>query len=109
VPILPTTLWIVLFLDAGSLWSDQFWEKTLYKDNRTLIQTDLANKQLYRLQDFGNVNIMKYFRYSYGFGIRIQIPMLPLRFWFGQKLLYDGGFKKVGNLTFQFSMGDLRF
>ncbi len=109
IPIMPSMLWVVVFVDAGSLWSDQFWEKTLYKDNRSLIQDDLTNKKLYRLQDIGEVNIMKYFRYSYGFGFRIQIPMLPLRFWFGQKLIYDGGFRNLGNLTFQFSMGDMRF
>jgi outer membrane protein insertion porin family len=109
VPVMPSMLWIVLFVDAGSLWSDSFWESSLYKDNRDLIQSDRQNKKLYRIQDIGDVNILKYFRYSYGFGFRIQIPMMPLRFWFGRKLVYDGGFKHIGNFTFQFGMGDIRF
>jgi len=36
--------------------------------------------------------------------------MMPLRFWFGRKLIYSGGrFKSVGGLTFQFAIGDMRF
>ena len=102
-------LWLALFVDAGSLWSDPFWEKTLYQDNRTLIQNDLDSGELYRIQDFGKVNLLGYFRYSYGFGFRIQIPMMPLRFWFGQKVVYEGRFRQLGGFTFQFAIGDLRF
>jgi len=109
VPIVPSMLWLALFVDAGSLWSDPFWEKTLYQDNRTLIQNDLDSGELYRIQDFGKVNLLGYFRYSYGFGFRIQIPMMPLRFWFGQKVVYEGRFRQLGGFTFQFAIGDLRF
>jgi outer membrane protein insertion porin family len=109
VPIMPSMLWVVLFVDAGSLWSDTFWEKTLYKDNQTIINNDLQTHKLYRIQDFGKVNLLSYFRYSYGFGLRIQIPMMPLRFWFGQKVVYEGGFRQLGGFTFQFAIGDMRF
>lgn len=110
VPIHPQMLWFALFFDAGSLWSDTFWEQGLTRENQNIVAEDLVlNKKLYRLQEMGHVNILKYFKYSYGFGFRIQIPMMPLRFWFGRKLVYDGKFKNIGGFTFQFGIGDMRF
>ncbi|MBN2079201.1 MAG: outer membrane protein assembly factor BamA [Spirochaetes bacterium] len=109
VPIHPRMLWLALFFDAGSLWSDPFWEQHLSKENLELVAKDLVMKDLQRLQDFKKVNLLSYFRYSYGFGFRIQIPMMPLRFWFGRKLIYEGRFKSIGGLTFQFGIGDMRF
>ena len=76
------------------------------------MQEDLKNGQVYRINDFFSkkVNLLAYFRYSYGFGFRIQIPMMPLRFWFGKKVIYEGGrFREISNLRFQFSIGDFRF
>ncbi len=56
---------------------------------------------------------MYYFKYSYGFGFKIQIPMMPLRFWFGRKLAWvgqdKGYFEPMGDFTFQFGIGDYRF
>ncbi|MBN1495737.1 MAG: outer membrane protein assembly factor BamA [Spirochaetes bacterium] len=109
VPIHPQMLWFAVFFDAGSLWSDPFWERQLSSDNLKIVYQDLVTKDLLHIQDFGKENILKYFKYSYGFGFRIQIPMMPLRFWFGRKLIYDGKFKSVGGLTFQFAIGDMRF
>jgi outer membrane protein insertion porin family len=109
VPIHPQMLWIALFFDAGSLWSDPFWEKQLSLENQKIVAQDLLTKDLLHIQDFGKENILKYFKYSYGFGFRIQIPMMPLRFWFGRKMIYDGKFKSIGGFTFQFAMGDMRF
>lgn len=117
VPIHPQMLWFVIFFDAGSLWSDPFWEQHLTQDNLKIVYSDLTGttnkthtKELARIQDFGKTNILSYFRYSYGFGFRIQIPMMPLRFWFGRRLMYDNGsFKSIGGLTFQFAIGDMRF
>ncbi len=109
VPIHPQMLWLALFFDAGSLWSDPFWEQHLSKENLGIVYKDLALGRLQRLQNMGKTNILSYFKYSYGFGFRIQIPMMPLRFWFGRKLIYNGRFKSVGGLTFQFGIGDMRF
>lgn len=109
VPIHPRMLWLALFFDAGSLWSDPFWEKHLSRENLDLVVKDLATRDLQRIQNFSKVNILSYFKYSYGFGFRIQIPMMPLRFWFGRKMIYDGKFKSIDGLTFQFGIGDMRF
>ncbi|MBP7738973.1 MAG: outer membrane protein assembly factor BamA [Spirochaetes bacterium] len=110
VPIHPQMLWFAVFFDAGSLWSDPFWEQQLSVDNQKIVYQDLYTKELHHIQNFGKINLLSYFRYSYGFGFRVQIPMMPLRFWFGRKLIYSGGsFKSVGGLTFQFAIGDMRF
>ncbi len=111
VPIHPQMLWFALFFDAGSLWSDSFWETQMTKDNQRIIYQDLLTGDLHRVQDIfkGKVNLLKYFKYSYGFGFRIQIPMMPLRFWFGRKLIYNGKFTNIGGFQFQFGIGDMRF
>ncbi len=109
VPIHPQMLWFAVFFDAGSLWSDPFWERQLSRENLDIVAQDLVTKDLLHIQDFGKENILKYFKYSYGFGFRIHFPMMPRRFWFVRKLIYDGKFKSVGGLTFQFAIGDMRF
>ncbi len=109
IPLHPQMLWFALFFDAGSLWSDVDWEQQIDSQVLSVISKDLASSDLRRLQDFGKTNLLSYFKYSYGFGFRIQIPMLPLRFWFGKKLIYDNGFKEIGGITFQFGIGDMRF
>ena len=45
VPIHPQMLWFALFFDAGSLWSDSFWEKQMTKDNQRIIYQDLAHRE----------------------------------------------------------------
>jgi outer membrane protein insertion porin family len=56
---------------------------------------------------------MSYFRYSYGFGFKIQIPMMPLRFWFGKKVEWAGKehgyFRSLSGFNFQFGIGDMAF
>lgn len=53
------------------------------------------------------------FVYSWGFGLRIQIPVLPLRLFMAQKLYYsDGKLKPIPNddkFQFVFGIGDFRF
>jgi outer membrane protein insertion porin family len=113
VPIHPQFLWLAFFFDAGSLWTDSFWEKEISTEYSGILSEDKKNKQLYDIKDFFNVDLMSYFKYSWGFGFKIQIPMMPLRFWFGQKLVWMGKdrgyFKKMGGFTFQFGIGDMRF
>ncbi len=59
---------------------------------------------------------MQNFRYSWGFGLRIQIPVLPLRLYFAQRLRYTGVEERPFGLypdnnsfQFVFGIGDLRF
>jgi len=52
--------------------------------------------------------------YSYGFGLRVQIPMMPLRLYFARKLYYDGegSFQPMPNskkFEFVFGIGDYRY
>ncbi|MBE7439376.1 MAG: BamA/TamA family outer membrane protein [Spirochaetales bacterium] len=54
------------------------------------------------------------FLFSWGAGFRIQIPVLPLRFFFAQKVYYAGGgrFKPIpgdDKFNFVFGIGDFRF
>lgn len=61
------------------------------------------------------------FRFSWGFGLRIQIPVLPLRLYFAQKLRYTGGdgggwnnhpfttYEADKGFKFVFGIGDFRF
>ena len=59
------------------------------------------------------INNMDYFKYSWGFGFKIQIPMMPLRFWFGRKVAWvgkeKGYFEEISGFNFQFAIGDMRF
>jgi outer membrane protein insertion porin family len=114
IPILPQMLWIALFFDAGSLWSDSFWETQMRAISPLMyeiIAADEATGSLRRIDQFFDTSFLAYFKYSYGIGIRVQIPMMPLRFWFGQKLIFQNNqFVNVPNgFNFQFAIGDMRF
>lgn len=109
VPVHPEMLWAVAFFDAGALWSDKFWERQLNDTYSEYVQNDLASGRLKRIDDIFNTDLLPYFIYSYGFGFKIQIPMMPLRFWFGKKMIYDDGFRTISGYNFQFGIGDMRF
>jgi len=109
VPIFPQMLWLAFFFDAGSLWSDKFWEEQLNDTNKAYVNTDLASGKLRRIDQLKDGNLLPYFIYSYGFGIKLQVPMMPLRFWFAKKVIYEDGFKTISGYNFQFSIGDVRF
>ncbi len=109
VPIEPQMLWLAFFFDAGSLWSDSYWEKNLSDRYREYIDKDRETGELLRINEFFKADLLSYFRYSYGVGLKVQIPMMPLRFWFGKKMIYDEGFKTISGYNFQFSIGDIRF
>ena len=114
VPLHPQMLWLAFFFDAGALYSDDRWERQMNPDTLEYeeIRKDRANGELYTFRDFvhGNTHPVKYFKYGYGLGFRIQIPMMPLRFWFGRKIIYeDRTFKNLGGMTFQFQIGDYRY
>ncbi len=109
VPVHPTMLWVVFFFDAGSLWSDKYWEEQLSDTYKEYVDDDLASGDLRRINDIFDGDLASYFIYSYGVGIKIQIPMMPLRFWFGKKMIYDDGFETISGYNFQFSIGDIRY
>jgi outer membrane protein insertion porin family len=109
IPLHPQMLWLVLFFDAGSLWSDKFWEKQLSDTYSEYVNNDLATGKLRRIDEITDGNLLPYFIYSYGFGLKVQVPMMPLRFWWAKKMIYDDGFKTISDYTFQFSIGDVRF
>lgn len=114
VPIHPQMLWVAFFFDAGALFSDNSWEKQMDPDSLFYqeIRKDREKKELYSINEFmsGDVNPIKYFKYGYGFGFRIQIPMMPLRFWFGKKAMFQNGhFKNMEGIQFQFQIGDYRY
>ncbi|TAL31225.1 MAG: outer membrane protein assembly factor BamA [Spirochaetes bacterium] len=113
IPIHPQMLWFAFFFDAASLWTDKFWEQNLGDTSLEIISEDRKNKELYDIRDLFKVSLMPYFRYSWGFGFKIQIPMMPLRFWFGRKMLWvgkdKGYFREISDFDFQFGIGDMRF
>jgi len=109
IPIHPQMLWMAFFFDAGSLWSDKFWEEQLDEDYKEYVDQDLESGELRRINDIFEGDLLSYFIYSYGFGFKVQIPMMPLRFWFGKKMIYEDGFKTISGYNFQFAIGDIRF
>ena len=113
IPIHPQILWLAFFFDAGSVWTDRFWEGHLIEDYRDTISDDRSSGLVYDIEDWREVDVMGYFRYAWGFGFKIQIPMMPLRFWFGRKLQWvgqdEGYFKQISDFNFQFGIGDMRF
>ena len=114
VPIHPQMLWMAFFFDAGALFSDTKWESQMDQESLEFeeIRKDTENGELKSLNQFlhGGTSPLKYFKYGYGVGFRIQIPMMPLRFWFGRKAVYDGNqLRNLGGMTFQFQIGDYRY
>jgi outer membrane protein insertion porin family len=76
----------------------------------------------YELNDPGRLILssrnlsLENFRFSWGFGLRIQIPVLPLRLYMAQKLRYTGDaehpftyYNDDKNFQFVFGIGDIRF
>jgi len=109
VPIEPSMVWLVLFFDAGALYNDM---NQYYIDNTTpqyfvdTIKSSTLSKEHLS---------MEYFKYSWGFGARVHLPVLPIRVYMGQRLMWDKDkfwFKKhsqAGQFEFVFGIGDKRF
>jgi len=105
IPIEPSMLWFVGFVDAGALWDAYPTSASTVDLGQPLTRDNIS---------------MKHFVYSYGFGIRVQIPILPIRLYLAQRVVYEGkdvngnyhgyyGFKKLGELNFVFGIGDFRY
>ena len=101
--------WLVWFFDAGALYE----EKEQYNIDSSTSQTFIDNLEKSKLtqQNFA----LDYFRYSWGFGFRLQIPILPLRLYLSKRLIFDRNTNWFRNhplqsgFDFVFGIGDRRF
>ena len=144
-PIEPSLLWLVMFLDAGAMYEEtgkfygakkEFYETYEYEINNRqasnpvefYLQEHFNNygqqikESPYSLNDPERLTLSRNnlaldrFRFSWGFGFRIQIPVLPLRLYFAQKLRYTGDsahpfttYADDNKFQFVFGIGDVRF
>jgi outer membrane protein insertion porin family len=145
-PIEPSLLWLVVFLDAGSMYEEinravgERKEFINAYDQRVFEARTKNPVETYLLENYDSLSAKKLpqsrldtndpgrlvlsgrnlafdnFRYSWGFGLRIQIPVLPLRLYFAQKVRYTGvsqhpfsSYEDDKAFQFVFGIGDLRF
>ena len=145
VPIEPSILWFFSFFDAAILFEELGEATGILKDyymnyNFNVLQTvsesyeDAFFRYNYdvigRKYPFEKISLndpsrlvlsrknlaLDRFRYSWGFGLRIQIPVLPLRLFVAQKLRYTNSnvhpftvYKDDKSFEFGFYIGDTRF
>lgn len=146
LPIEPSVLWFVVFLDGGSLYNNvgeftgdekEYVEQYEESINALRGRSDpiaLAYSEQYNpfsqnkypyapITEWNNPyrtvlsqrNVaLDRALYSWGFGLRIQIPVLPLRLYMAQKLYYKGNGKLApipgeDKFQFVFGIGDVRF
>lgn len=110
VPIEPNLLWFALFFDAGALFNDI---DQYYIDESTPSEyvEMLSNAELNR----GNFLSGDYYKYSWGVGIRVQVPSMPIRLYAGRRIQWDNGknwftrHPNDGGFEVVFGMGDNRF
>lgn len=108
LPVEPSLLWLVFFFDAGALYTDP---------NQYVLNdfTDSYQQSIYDSRLSEKTLALDYFRYSWGFGFRLQIPIMPLRIYLAKRLLWDrdsGGFYEHPDqqgFEFVFGIGDTRF
>ncbi|MBV6494404.1 MAG: Outer membrane protein assembly factor BamA [Turneriella sp.] len=109
VPVEPSLFWLVLFFDAGALYQNPSEYAFAASAQPTLVQA--YNDSSLNARNFS----LGYFRYSWGFGFRLQIPILPLRIYLAKRLLWDehaGWFinhPDQSGFEFVFGIGDRRF
>jgi len=144
-PIEPSLLWFVIFFDAGAMYEQinraVGERREFFKNYDNLVRSQRETDPVesyyferfntngqrlpispFELNDPGNLVLsgknlsMQNFRYSWGFGLRIQIPVLPLRLYFAQRLRYTGVedrpfglYPDNNSFQFVFGIGDLRF
>ncbi|MDF3821473.1 outer membrane protein assembly factor [Leptospira sp. 96542] len=144
-PIEPSLLWFVIFFDGGAMYEEinraTGERRDFFRNYDSLVRAQRTTEPLetffyenynsngqrlpfspLELNDPGNLVLsgknlsMNNFRYSWGFGLRIQIPVLPLRLYFAQKLRYTGVedrpfglYPDNNSFQFVFGIGDMRF
>ncbi|GIX42847.1 MAG: hypothetical protein KatS3mg129_2580 [Leptospiraceae bacterium] len=144
-PIEPTTLWFVMFLDAGGgyinlgeLTGNEKEYVENYKENVRKLFEGRTITDIYLTEKFDTIRNARYFYesrtdwndpsryvlsqrnvaldrllYSVGIGLRVQIPVLPIRLFLAQKRYYKKGhllpIPKDDKYNFVFGIGDYRF
>ncbi|TGM34403.1 BamA/OMP85 family outer membrane protein [Leptospira biflexa] len=144
-PIEPSLLWFVIFFDAGSMYEQinraVGERKEFFKNYDNLVAAQRFSEPIetYLFENYnsfgkkipdsplvvndpGNLVLssknlsMSNFRFSWGFGLRIQIPVLPLRLYFAQRIRYTGVedrpfglYPDNNSFQFVFGIGDMRF
>ena len=134
-PIEPRFLWLAVFFDAGSLYNTtadfnrEQKKRLLNYEAEVVSECAIENAHPGARRHYSSCegwndpkrtelalkNIaLDRFLYSWGYGLRIQIPILPLRIYYAQKLYYVGNLKWKpipGDDGFElvFDIGDLRF
>lgn len=109
IPVEPSLFWLVLFFDAGALYQNPSEYNFTSTASAATIQA--YNDATLNSRTFA----LNYFRYSWGFGFRLQIPILPLRIYLAKRLLWDdnlGWFRdhpQQQGFEFVFGIGDRRF
>ncbi len=133
VPLEPNFLWFAFFLDAGTLYNtvnDFIGEQKVRANNystQSILECAGFNTNINRhysscseWNDPKRTELLKKnialdrFLYSWGFGLRVQIPVLPLRIFYARKLYYAGNasLKPIpgdDNYEIVFGIGDFRF
>lgn len=147
IPLEPSMLWWTFFFDAGSLYINPGEltgsYRTAFEDYESGLRSSIDKmswQQIYYYQHFSNYKKAGYDNsfdwndpsravlaqnnvawdrglYSWGFGLRVQIPVLPIRLFMAQKLYFDKNaaglpFKPIPDdkkFTFVFGIGDYRF
>jgi len=109
IPIEPSLVWFVLFFDAGAL----FQNMDEYVIDETTSDSRIENLKISQINK--KTLSMSYFRYSWGMGIRLQIPIMPIRLYWARKLIWNseaGWFRnhpEDKEFHFVFGIGDKRF
>ena len=133
IPIEPRFLWFAFFLDAGSLYNTlgklRGDQKTRYENYESQGSIECAGfdpnvRRHYssciewndpKRTGFSPSNIaLDRFLYSWGYGLRVQIPAFPLRIYYAQRLYYAGGgrLKPIpgyDQFDIVFGIGDYKF
>ena len=133
IPIEPRFLWLAVFLDAGSLYNSlndlRGEQRNRYENYGSQGAAECAGQDSNIPRHYGSCvewndpartrltfsNIaLDRFLYSWGYGLRVQIPVLPLRIYYAQKLYYAGGgrFRSIprdDEFDIIFDIGDFRF
>lgn len=109
IPLEPSLLWLVAFFEAGAL----------YVNRNELALSQVSSQALIDEIDENRLNLKNlapaYFRYSWGVGIRIQLPILPLRIYLAQRLEWNSTQQRLvpipsnNDFEFVFGIGDKRF
>lgn len=109
IPVEPSLFWLVLFFDAGALYQNP--SEYAFTSTTSAATIQAYNDATLNQRTFA----LSYFRYSWGFGFRLQIPILPLRIYLAKRLLWDdslGWFRdhpSQQGFEFVFGIGDRRF